>query len=98
MWRRCQCENEFVVYNFYTCQKLDIPSISLILVGFMFFMLKNVAKRRFNRSFKAIAMDSEVDDLSSSMTLKAASALFHFNIDIMYNLWHGVSTIDDFLL
>lgn len=64
----------------------------------MFFMLKNVAKRRFNRSFQAIAMDCEVDDLSSSMTLKAASALFHFNIDIMYNLWHGVSTIDDFLL
>lgn len=64
----------------------------------MFFMLKNVAKRRFNRSFKAIAMDCEVDDLSSSMTLKAASALFHFNIDIMHNLWHGVSTIDDFLL
>lgn len=29
--------------------------------GFMFFMLKNVSKRRFNRSFKAIAMDCEVD-------------------------------------
>lgn len=51
----------------------------------MFFMLKNVANRRFNRSFKAVAMDSEVDDLSSSMTLKAASALFHFYVDIMYD-------------